>query len=836
MARGIIILGVLIFLQTVSIAQLQSPDQFLGYKPGTRFTPHWKIVSYFQHAAAHAGSMMKLQSYGETNEGRPLYVAFISSPDNINNLENIRRNNLRLANQSNDGTPEIANAPAIVWLSYNVHGNESSSSEASMMTLYSLLDPANARTKGWLRNTVVIIDPCLNPDGRDRYVNWYNSVVGKKMNPDRVTREHREPWPGGRYNHYYFDLNRDWAWQTQVESEQRIRIYNQWLPHVHVDYHEQGINEPYYFAPAAEPLHEVITPWQRDFQVTIGKNNAKYFDEQGWLFFTKEYFDLFYPSYGDTYPILNGSIGMTYEQGGSSEGGLGVVTDEGDTLTLLDRVNHHFSTSMSTIEVSSQHANKMVNEFRKFFTDAVQQGVGEYKTYIIKYGNGNGQRVQALMKLLEKNNIRYGTGTGSARGYNYFTGKEEHFTFNSPDIIIPSQQPRSALVKVMFEPKSKLIDSATYDISAWSLPYAYGLNAYASRERINIANAIDVGIRPIPGTNYGYVMHWDGVKSAKTAGQLLQKGFLLRYSEQPFELSGNKFNRGSIIILRTSNRSVGQDNWKTVREIADKNGVQIFPVSTGFVDKGPDFGSDKVRPFKAPKIALLTGEGVNPIATGEIWHFMEKELDYPVSLINANDYSRVNWNEYQVIILPSGNYRFLSDKAQADELKSWVNKGGRLIALKEAVSQLARADFGIKSKKPAEPKDTSDYQSLKIFENRERDAITESTPGSIWKVELDNTHPLAFGYPSHYFTLKTDENIYEFIKAGGWNVGVIKKSAQVAGFVGAQLQPRMQDGLIFGVQNIGNGTVTYLGDDVLFRNFWENGKLMFCNALFLVGN
>ncbi|HEX7844418.1 MAG TPA: M14 family zinc carboxypeptidase, partial [Chitinophagaceae bacterium] len=244
----------LLFISISSWAQLKSPEEFLGYKIGSRYTPHWKIVSYYQHIAANASSMVKLEQYGETNEGRPLLTAIISSPDNMKNLEQIRVNNLRLANLSKDKAAPIEdNAPAIVWLSYNVHGNETSSSEASLMTVWELLNPANTKTKEWLKNTVVVIDPCINPDGRDRYVNWFNSVVGKKTDPKIYSREHREPWPGGRTNHYNFDLNRDWAWQTQVESRQRIIQYNQWMPHVHVDFHEQGIDNPYYFAPAAQP-------------------------------------------------------------------------------------------------------------------------------------------------------------------------------------------------------------------------------------------------------------------------------------------------------------------------------------------------------------------------------------------------------------------------------------------------------------------------------------------------------------------------------------------------------------------------------------------------------
>lgn len=833
-----ILFSFLFLIATIaSFAQLKSPEEFLGYKIGSHYTPHWKIVNYFNHVAANSSSNMKLEQYGQTNEGRPLLLAFISSADNIKNLEQIRMNNLRLANLARDKAAAIEeNAPAIVWLSYNVHGNETSSSEAAMMTLFALVDPSNTQTKEWLKNTVVIIDPCINPDGRDRYVNWFNSIAGKNMNPQRMAREHREPWPGGRTNHYNFDLNRDWAWQTQVESQRRIKMYNQWMPHVHVDYHEQGVNEPYYFAPAAQPYHEVVTPWQRDFQVTIGKNNAKYFDNNSWLFFTKEVFDLFYPSYGDTYPTFNGAIGMTYEQGGGPAGGLGVLNDEGDTLTLLDRATHHFTTSLSTIEISSLNAARLVKEFRKFFNDAVQNGVGEYKTYVIKNEATNAEKINVLLDLLDKNNIQYGTGSGTGKGFNYVTGKEETFTTGNNDIVISSYQPRSVMVKALFEPKSRLADSATYDISAWSLPYAYGLNAYASKDRINAGGTITRNKPVNAETTYGYVLPWKGVQTVKAVGQLLQKGILLRYAEQPFEVNGNKFDRGAVIILRTANKSFGKNLWSTVREIADVNAVQLYPVSTGFVDKGFDFGSDKVHPFKAPKVALVTGEGISSNAAGEIWHFFDRQIDYPLTLINANDISRASWNEIDVLIMPDGNYKFLTDKDGLEQFKNWINKGGRVVALEGAVAQLARAEMGIKQKKGDEgdKKDSNSYSALKIFSDRERDFISGLTAGAIWKTELDNTHPLAFGYPGYYFTLKMDDNMYEFIK-DGWNVGVIKKENQVAGFVGSRLQPKLKDGLIFGSQSMGNGTISYLADNIMFRSFWENGKLLFCNAVFLVG-
>ena len=821
-------------------AQVKSPEEFLGYKIGSRYTPHWKIVNYFNYVAVNAASIMKLQQYGQTNEGRPLLVAFLSSADNIKNLEQIRLNNLRLANLAKDKMAAMEdNAPAIVWLSYNVHGNETSSSEAAMLTLFALVDPTNTKTKEWMKNTVVVIDPCMNPDGRDRYVNWLNSIVGKNANPLRIAREHNEPWPGGRTNHYNFDLNRDWAWQTQIESQQRAVIYSSWLPQVHVDYHEQSVNNPYYFAPAAQPYHDVITPWQVDFQKLIGRNHAKYFDANGWLYFTKEVFDLFYPSYGDTWPVYNGAIGMTYEQAGGGAASSAVINVEGDTLTLYDRAIHHFTTSLSTIEVASVNASKLIKEFHKYFNDAVSAGVGEYKTYIIKYDVKNKERIESLISLLDKNGIQYGNGSGAGKGYNYATGKEEAFTIGGNDVVISSFQPKSTMVKVLFEPRSKLVDSATYDITAWAMPYVYGVDAYASRDKIS-AGPVAVKTKVTNDvTTYGYIIPWTGIKTVKMIGGLLQKGLLLRYAEEPFEVNGNKFDRGAVIVLRTANKSFGDNLWNIVRKTADDNNIQLYPVSTGFVDKGFDFGSGMVHSFKAPKVAAFTGEGIDANAAGEVWNFFEQQIDYPVTMINVSNAGRINWNDIDVIIMPNGNYRFLSDKTSLDAFKAWINAGGKVIALEGAVGALAKAELGIKEKKTDDDKkdkdDKVDYDVLKKYEERDRDALSDGTPGSIYKVELDNTHPLAFGYPAYYYSLKMDNSSYEFMKDGGWNVGVIKKDNQVAGFVGANLKDKLKDNLVFGVQSMGNGSITFLTDNLLFRNFWENGKLMFCNAVFFVG-
>ena len=402
MTRFLLIIVLLLSL-TIQSQQLKTPSEFLGYELGSEFSRHHEVVDYYKYLAEAAPQQVKLIEYGETYERRPLLLAYISSAENMANLENIRKEHLKALKGESDTNK------AIVWLSYNVHGNESVSTEASMKTIHTLLTSKSS----YLENTVVIIDPCINPDGRDRYSNWYNQYKNTPHNVDPNSKEHHEGWWSGRSNHYMFDLNRDWAWLTQKESQQRLKVYNTWMPHVHVDFHEQGVNNPYYFAPAAEPYHEVITKFQRDFQVTIGKNHAKYFDKEGWFYFTKEVFDLFYPSYGDTYPTYNGAIGMTYEQGGSGRAGLGIITNIGDTLTLNDRIAHHYTTGLSTVEVAHKNQEKLNNEFQKFF----QSKNYKYKSYAL---SGNKDNIDKLAKLLANHQIEYGfSNGGTIKGFNY---------------------------------------------------------------------------------------------------------------------------------------------------------------------------------------------------------------------------------------------------------------------------------------------------------------------------------------------------------------------------------------------------------------------------------
>jgi hypothetical protein len=853
---AIILLPVIFSLSTVA-QSAPSPEEFLGYPLGSRYTPHHTVVQYAEAVAKANPATMKFSEYGRTYEQRPLVTVTIASPENMARLEAIRLNNLRLAGMARDKMAPSEDMPVIVWMSYNVHGSEPASSEAAMKTIYELSRRASSsslsksglskspgllespllESEDWFKKVVVIIDPCINPDGRDRYVNWYNSVRAATPDPEPQSREHQEPWPGGRTNHYNFDLNRDWAWQSQVESQQRLALYNAWLPQVHVDFHEQGYNSPYYFAPAAEPYHDVITPWQREFQVMIGRNNAKYFDANGWLYFTKERFDLFYPSYGDTYPTYSGGIGMTFEQGGIG-GGLAVIQNSGDTLTLKDRLEHHFTTGMSTVEVSSQNAVRLVREFRRFFADAMQNGSGPYKTFIIRLDASKPMLRVRLEKFLGDNGISHGYAADSKpyKVYNYVSGREETRSFSPSDMVIQTQQPKGALARVLFEPKSRISDSATYDVTAWAIPYAWGLEAWASPTKVDVEREkglADAALTSSPNA-IGYVIPWNDLASVQALSALMKKGIKVRVADDPFEIGKTKFERGSLIVLRTSNTALGDQLYpalsQTLRE-AKVEAVNLTPITTAFVDKGSDLGSSSVRFIRKPKVALFTGQGTSAYGAGQVWHFFEQDLRYPLSLVNAESASAMRWSEFDVVIMPEGSYRFLQDKSGQDAFRNWIRQGGRVIALESAVTQLANMDMGPKLKKEEEGKEKME-DSLRRYENRERDALRSSIPGSVYKMELDNSHPLAFGMPGHYFTLKMDDNIYEYLK-DGWNVGTLKKDGFVSGFAGVKTKARLKDGLLIGQVPMGRGSVIFFTDDPLFRSFWNSGKMLLANAVFM---
>lgn len=833
-------------LAVVGLAQaqtkLQSPEEFLGYELGSRFTRHHRVVEYFYQVAQAVPAQVAVKQYGETYEHRPLIYAVIASPENLKNIDQIRQDNLKRTGLVEG---QAATQVAIVWLSYNVHGNEANSTEASMKTLYELVNPANAKSKEWLKNTVVIMDPCINPDGRDRYVNFSNQYGNQPANPDPQAREHREPWPRGRANHYLFDLNRDWAWETQRETQARIKLYNQWMPQVHVDFHEQGYNSPYFFPPAAEPLHEVVSNWQREFQIAIGKNNAKYFDEHGWLYFTKEGFDLYYPSYGDTYPVYSGAIGMTYEQGGI-DAGISVTTELGDSLTLKDRLTHHFTTGMSTVEISSQNVPRLLSEFEKYFRDNSNNPAAPYKTYVISADN-NPDKIKKITDWMATHSIVFGqAGAAKAtRGFDFSTQTTANVNISANDIIVNIYQPKSRFITTVFEPVSKLTDSLTYDITAWNLFYSYGLKGFALNEKISVAKSFEakpIVYQQIAAKPYAYIFEYQSLNDVEFLAALIKKGIKVRSAAKPFTLQAQPFDRGTIIVTRRNNERVADfDN--AVQTLAKSHGRKIFTTATGFVDKGVDLGSGNINYLKEPKVALLGGDQVSSLGYGEIWHFFEQQIHYPVSVVGTDYFKNVDLWKYNVLIVPEGFYRIF-DETMLSTIERWVTDGGRLILIGNAANQFADkkgfalkvfADDEAKKKSEKQEKEVKEKEGPVKFADAERKQLSENIFGAIYKVTLDNTHPLGFGMGNYYYSLRNNELHYAYLE-NGWNVGILKgKQKPLIGFAGNKVNKALENTLVFGVEDKGKGHIVYMADNPTFRCFWENGKMIFANAVFMVG-
>jgi len=803
---------------TTNAQTLKSPAEFLGHELGSQYTRHHKMVDYFIYASQHSKNI-QLEKYGETNEQRPLYVSFISSEENIKNIEVLREDNLkRTGILKGNPTSEVA----LVWLSYNVHGNEASSSEAAMQTLYELV----TSKQDWLKNTLVIIDPCVNPDGRDRYVNWYNQTKSSPYNTNPETREHNEPWPGGRPNHYLFDLNRDWAWATQIETQQRLKIYNKWMPQVHVDFHEQGINSPYYFAPAVEPFHEIITDWQREFQTQIGKNNARYFDKNGWAYFSKEQFDLLYPSYGDTYPTYMGAIGMTYEQAGNERGGLGVTIENETVLTLTDRIAHHFTTGVSTVEMTSKNASKLLTEFEKFFDNSNLK----YKSYVLR---GDLGKMLSLKALLDKHEIQSFVSEGKKLStYDYDSKTTKSIQTLKNDLIVSTHQPKGKMVKVLFEPEAKLSDSVTYDITAWSLPFAYGLQGFASETEIPFLENSQLQTvsfsNEISKDAYAYIGKYNEVSDAEFLGVLLENGFIVRYSQADFSIAGNQYAKGSLIVMQGENKKI-QNFDEILIETANKLNKKVTAVKSGMVTTGFDFGSGNVSLIRPKKVAVLSGEGTSSLNFGEIWHFFETELKYPLHVLNTQYFNKLDLSSYDVLILPEG---YKTDKETLELLTEYITNKGTIIAIGSAISNFADKEGFFLKKKPT--KDSlSTKQNIVPYNQREREALKNTITGSIFKSTVDNTHPLAFGYSSNYYSLKLSSISYNLLEKGVNVAYFPENTSNYSGFAGSEALKNVPNSLLFGIENKGKGQLIYMVDNPLFRSFWQNGKLFFANAVFL---
>jgi hypothetical protein len=862
--RSRLLFGVTLFLVARAGAQSWFPigsvdpavptlETMLGHSLATRFSDARSVERAIDGLGA-ASQRVRVVSYGSSVEGRPLRAMVITTPERHRELDEVRTANLRLTDPRTISESEAdrltASLPAIVWISAGVHGNESSSPEAALALAWQLAAGTDDRTKAILQDAVVIVDPVLNPDGRARYVDWYRRVATDPPNASWNAAEHAEPWPGGRTNHYYFDLNRDWAWLTQQESRARIAFYRQWMPHTHVDLHEMGPSSTYFFFPAAPPFHQTLPPEVATWGQIYGAANAAALDRVGAPYYVGENFDMFYPGYGDSWPTFNGAIGMTFEQAGSGRAGVVIRRPDGTLLTLHDRVRNHFITALTTVETTVRRRQERLRDFAAFWRSAISSDALP-RTIIVRIDRDQtlGHR---LASVLTQNGIEVHRLTAPTvlQARRYYSSRSERTSFPEGTLVVSLRQPRRHLATALLEPKTSVRDTFFYDLSAWSLPVAYGLPAFESDAALPTSAQLWSETAAPKGNVVGepatvaYLIPWESLDAASAVWSMLRKGIVVYSATRPFTINGRYHRAGTAIVFSAQQRS---DLHREVTEAIERAGITAYATATGLSEKGITLGSDRVVPLRAPSVALLTDEPAGSSDVGELWFLLERVLGVPFTMLRAEEVGRASLASYDVILMPDGSWTGFLDSSRTAALRTWVSAGGVLVAMEEAARALTRKASGLTSaellrdmkedEKSAETKAREkrlkeDRRVMTRFEKEEAERL-ERIPGAIYRVMVDTTHHLGFGFPGESFVLKGNGAPFRAVDAGHVVARFTLDTTAVSGYSSSNRARDVASSPYLQEFVIGRGKVYLFAESPTFRMFWLETTKFVVNAMLL---
>ncbi|MEW6321875.1 MAG: M14 family metallopeptidase, partial [Acidobacteriota bacterium] len=683
-------------------------EQVLGHAPGERITPPEGVGAYLQALAKAAPTRTRLVEYARSWEGRPLWLLVVGSPDRIAALDEIKKGLQRLADPRGlaaaDGARLVRELPVVVWLIHGVHGNEISSSDAALLEAYHLLAAQGDEGVDLVRReALVLIDPMQNPDGRARFV--FQNLQGQAAVPDPApyNAEHDEPWPGGRSNHYLFDMNRDWFAQTQPETRGRIAIAREYWPHVNVDLHEQGGDNTYYFAPPADPLNPHITKNQIDAFDLFGRANAARFDERGWPYFIREVYDSFYPGYGESWPIFQGSIGMTYEQ--ASARSLAYARRDGTTLTYRDGVMHHFNAAIVTAMTAARHREKLLGEFLEYRRSAIAEGEkGPIREYVLVPGL-DPSRADRLARNLATQGIEVRRAEEPVRIGNRQLPAGSYLVSNAQptgrlirNLLDPQTDQPAEFVKRQEERRARRQPDQIYDITAWNLPHMWDVEVVTSPSAIAAKSApvpmtydAPMAARTFSQGKVGYLIPW-GSGAAALAADALQQGLRIRSVGGEFTLGGRTFPIGTALIRNAENPA---DLHARLAALATRHGVEVVPIDTAYVESGTSLGSNDVAFLKPPKVLLAWDQPTSSLSAGWTRYTLERRFGQPVTAVRTSSLGRVPLNEYDVLVLPSGNYGGAIGEPLLNRIKDWIRAGGTLVTLAEASRWATGANVGL---------------------------------------------------------------------------------------------------------------------------------------------
>ena len=798
-------LAIVLLLLSLSLsAQIKSPEEFLGYPIGTKFTYHHQIISYSRYLASQSNGLATWQVYGQTSEGREQGQMIIANLPVGVSLEQIQTNHQKRI-QGEKVNPSL---PVIINLSFNVHGNEAAGSEAALNTLYQLISQPNKSIP-----YVILIDPCINPDGRDAYVTQYNrrNFIGGG-NADPNDQEHYEGITSGRYNHFSFDLNRDWVWQTQKETQQRLKFYRSWMPMMHADFHEQSFQHSYYFPPAAKPYLNFIAQSTKDLQESVGRSFSKLFDQKKWPYFTSEVYDLLYPGYGDTYPVLNGALGMTLEQGGI-RGGLISAKSDGDTISLVDRVKHHSALALNLVEWSLANADALKASFYGVHDKSRTNPTNKFAYYFVP--EIELERGQEFIQLLKRNNIEFQLNMGVSKSipvYDYSAMKQVPISTDLVGLLIPAKQASAPLVQALFDPTIALEDSMTYDITAWNIFQLNGLKAFGTNENIFSVSKDQVRdkLLPIDTTKHlVYMVKPSNSSLTQTAiKEAIKIGALVSFSDA---------QSGELII---SFVKVNDADRLTYLLKMDKQAIGFTTIDSYRSKTSYDLGSPHYKPIFIPKIAVVVDAANDVNQQGELAYFLTQKYDFKPSFIPSTQLFKANLFNYTHIIFPDGKHSALSN-TNSILLQDWVKKGGKLILFEGAGKILDDKDLVVK-------KDTTMYTST--YAKREKAELSNTTSGNMLQVEVEKTHPLAFRIDESSMYILNQ--VTDFVKLPKDFTPVLKTSSKptIMGFVGANKKAQLANSLLLGVKEVDKGKIIWFGFNPLFRAIPNQGQTIFENC------
>ncbi len=834
---------------------ITSPKDFLGYELGQNFTGYAHVVSYFKQLS-NESSRVIYNEYGKTYEDRPLINLVISSEENIQNIDQIQETHLKLLNASSSEAQSILDdQPVFTSFSYNIHGNEASSTEAAMQVAYRMAAATDSETMDVLKNSVIIMYICINPDGRDRYVYWYKSMKRiKRPGVEPKDLEHFESWPGGRTNHYWFDLNRDWIWGVHPESRGHTGEYQKWMPQVHVDYHEQGYNSNYFTMPGTTPRNKLLPDSYESWSKVFGDANVAQFDKHQINYFTRDAFDFFYPGYGSSWPSVMGAIGMLTEQGGHSAGGRIVETNDGYHLTLRQRIFDHYTTSIATIKASANNRKELL----QYSYDAWKPS--NSKTSTKAYFFSNEMYSSEVVNVLKRNGVKVYQAdnnfqVGSAKDYR--TGKTTKKTLPKGTYIVPTDQPRALFINSIMERNMAIEDSVMYDMATWSAPIAYNLEAWSTSGSYS-ANMTEVedllvskGEVVNSGAGYAYVIDWSQRDAPKALAKLWAKKYNVRSAEEPFSDGTMSFSSGSLIILKGRNREKAAVIDSDIEMIAKEAGVKIVGFNSGRMQTGQDLANSGNRPVKQPRIAIMVDPPFSSYTSGQIYFLFDWITELPIERIRTTAleqtslpkqgfrFGGADLKDLDVLILPGGGstLKALFGEDQQKQLKDWVQNGGTIIATESAAPFFTKENSKIlEVEMKQSPKDSSDQRNYLKYADREDYFGKRRVPGSAMNSIIDTTNPLAFGLKSKLYSLRFGNNV---LKPSDkfQTVGYYEKDPSkllVAGYASNENLNHIAGQAFAGVAPLGQGKIVYLIDNTQYRMFWLGPSRMMQNAAMIL--